>query len=137
MKKSANQPSNSVYNSIVAGTRIEGVIHSETNIRIDGELKGKLYCDGKVIIGKDGKIEGDIRCEDAIIEGAFVGNISVNALLDVRASADINGDINTDKISIQAGANFNGHCRMGGQLLQGHEGESSTQPLAVKSNERS
>ena len=135
MKKSSNQANNSVYNSIVSGTRIEGVIHSETNIRIDGELKGKLYCDGKIILGKEGRIEGDIRCEDAVIEGTFVGNMSVNALLDVRASADINGDINTDRISIQAGATYNGHCRMGGQILQGYEGEASTAVPSGKTNE--
>lgn len=104
-------------NSIVTGTKMEGTINANNDIRIDGELIGKLYCKGRVIIGPSGTVDGDIDCQNAIIEGSFNGNLKVAELLNVKENAKIVGDVITDKILIQAGAIFNGTCSMGGQKM--------------------
>ena len=95
-----------VSNSIVEGTSIIGNITAPNDIRIDGTLQGKLHCNGRVIIGPQGKIEGDITCINAIIEGSFIGNLNVKELLTVKETGVINGDINCDKLFIQTGAVF-------------------------------
>ena len=46
-------------NSIVQGTDIEGTIKANSDIRVDGTIKGKLFCVAKVIIGPSGRIEGE------------------------------------------------------------------------------
>lgn len=104
-------------NSIVNGTKLEGTINAKSDIRIDGELVGKLICKGRVIIGPSGVIDGEIDCQNAIIEGKFTGNLKVAELLNIKENANISGDINTSKINIQAGASFNGKCNMGGQSI--------------------
>lgn len=111
-------PSANVSNSIVEGTQINGNIMATNDIRIDGTLMGKLDCKGRVIVGPQGKIEGDVKCVNAIIEGAFTGNIEVIELLAVKESAVINGDIITDKLMVHTGAVFNVSCSMGGQKLK-------------------
>ena len=63
-------------------------------------------------------IDGEVDCQNAIIEGTFIGNLKVAELLTVKENAKINGDIKTDKINIQAGASFNGNCSMGGQSIK-------------------
>lgn len=105
-------------NSIVTGTKIEGTINANSDIRIDGELVGKLFCKGRVIIGPSGIVDGEVDCKNAIIEGKFTGNLKVEELLTVKETATISGDIKTDKINIQAGASFNGNCSMGGQSIK-------------------
>lgn len=110
--------SNNVSNSIVEGTSITGNIVAPNDIRIDGTLVGKLDCKGRVIIGPQGKIEGDINCINAIVEGTFTGNIHVKELLSVKETANIHGDIITDKLMVQTGAIFNVSCSMGGQKLK-------------------
>jgi cytoskeletal protein CcmA (bactofilin family) len=105
-------------NSIVEGTNITGNIIAPNDIRIDGTLIGKLDCKGRVIIGPQGKIEGDITCTNAILEGTHTGNIIVKELLTVKETGVVNGDIICDKIFIQTGAIFNGTCSMGGQKLK-------------------
>jgi cytoskeletal protein CcmA (bactofilin family) len=110
------QPTN-VSNSIVEGTEIRGDIKASNDIRIDGILVGKLECNGRVIIGAQGKIEGEIHCANAIIEGSFKGNITVKELLAIKETGSVTGDILTEKILIQTGANFNGKCTMGGQKI--------------------
>ena len=105
-------------NSIVSGTKLEGTINANSDIRIDGELKGKLLCKGRVIIGPSGIVDGEVDCQNAIIEGKFTGNLKVSELLTIKENATISGDIKTDKINIQAGASFNGNCSMGGQSIK-------------------
>ncbi len=107
-----------VSNSIVDGTIINGNISAPNDIRIDGSLIGKLDCKGRVIIGPQGKIEGDVKCINAIIEGSFTGNIHVSELLAVKESAVVTGDIVTDKLMVHTGAIFNVSCSMGGQKLK-------------------
>jgi cytoskeletal protein CcmA (bactofilin family) len=113
----ANTPNTgNSFNSLVNGTHIEGNVHSEKDIRVDGRIKGNLHCDAKVVIGPTGAIEGDIRCVNAVIEGSFQGKLYVQELLNVRETADIRGDVHTGKLIVQSGAVFNVKCSMG------HEG---------------
>jgi cytoskeletal protein CcmA (bactofilin family) len=114
----AQVASSNISNSIVEGTSINGNIVASNDIRIDGTLVGKLDCSGRVIVGPQGRIEGDINCINAIIEGTFTGNIKVKELLSVKETASINGDIVTDKLMVQTGAVFNVTCSMGGQKLK-------------------
>lgn len=100
-------------NTLVKGTTVEGTVQSEGDIRVDGVIKGALSCNAKVIIGPEGFIEGEIRCENAVIEGRFEGILSVTDLLEVRGTAVINGEIKTGKLTVQTGAVFNVSCKMG------------------------
>ncbi|MEM9992150.1 MAG: polymer-forming cytoskeletal protein, partial [Bacteroidota bacterium] len=52
----------STLNSLATGTRIEGTVRAENDIRIDGVITGKLYCSAKVIIGPSGTINGEVQC---------------------------------------------------------------------------
>lgn len=102
-------------NSLVNGTRIEGSVFTESDIRIDGTVSGKIRCKGRVIIGASGQIEGDIECVNAVIEGKFTGTLVVGELLQVKESAVVEGDVNTAKLIVHAGSTFNVTCKMGPQ----------------------
>lgn len=102
-------------NSLVKGTSVEGTISAESDIRIDGSIKGKLTCAAKVIIGPTGSVTGDIKCQNAVIEGNFEGTIYVSDLLNVRETAKINGEVHTKQLIVQPGAIFNVTCIMGEQ----------------------
>ncbi len=115
---------NSSINSLVKGTNVDGQIISENDIRIDGTLKGNLTCKAKVILGPTGFIEGEINCTNAILEGRLEGIINVRELLTVRQSAVVSGDVNTQKLVVDAGAVFNVSCKMGDTVTN----YSSTNP---------
>jgi len=105
-------------NTITAGTSVEGTINADTDIRVDGKLKGKLNCKGRVIIGAQGAVDGEISCQNAIIEGKFMGTLKVAEVLTVKDNAKVEGDIQTDKLKVDPGAVLNGNCSMGGQKLK-------------------
>lgn len=126
VKKTATAPMNAL-NSLVQGTTLVGEIKSESDIRIDGTIKGTLNCNAKVIVGPTGYVEGEVHCKNAIIEGRLEGTIHVAELLNVRETADINGDIYTNKLIVQSGAIFNVGCKMGTQ-----KSNRSSKPKAAK-----
>lgn len=105
-------------NSLVSGTEIKGTINASSDIRIDGKITGTLNCSGRVIIGQQGSVKGDIFCQNAVIEGKFDGKLEVNETLSVKETAEVKGDINTQKLMVQNGAVFNVNCNMGGHKLK-------------------
>ena len=114
VKNNINSPE--LLNRIVEGTSIEGQINSKSNIRIDGFLKGTVITQGRLVLGPEGKIEGEIQCNNADIEGTLNGTINVKELLTLKTSAKLQGDITTNKLAIEPGAVFSGTCSMGGIL---------------------
>ena len=100
-------------NTIGAGTVVTGDVQSKGDIRVDGSLKGSLNTSGKVVLGKEGVIEGDVLCNSADISGTIKAKITVSQLLSLKATAKLNGDIITNKLSIEPGASFSGSCSMG------------------------
>ena len=115
----ATTPGNSSgINMIVHGTSIDGTIKADNDLRIDGQLVGQLHCKGKLIIGPTGVIEGEVFCTNAVVEGSFKGKITVEEILSVRETAKIEGEIKTDKLTVQSGAIFNVNCTMGGQQIK-------------------
>tara|TARA_B000000441_G_C21503838_1_gene211008 strand:- start:126 stop:539 length:414 start_codon:yes stop_codon:yes gene_type:complete len=100
-------------NTIGSGTTINGDITSKSDIRIDGVLKGSVVTEGKVVLGEAGVIEGDVSCKDADIAGTIKAKISVSQLLSLKSSSKLQGDIVTNKLSIEPGASFTGSCSMG------------------------
>ena len=107
-----NETSEAV-NIIGIGTIITGDIQSKGDIRIDGTLKGAVKTSGKVVVGQAGIIEGDVECNNADIAGSLNAKISVAQLLSLKATAKLTGDLVTNKLAIEPGAAFTGHCSMG------------------------
>ena len=101
-------------NLIANGTSVTGDIKSDSGIRIDGQLKGKMNIKGKVVIGNPGQIDGDINCKQIEVSGQVNGNINAAEIVSLKASARINGEIVTRKLAIEPGAVFTGSCRMDG-----------------------
>jgi cytoskeletal protein CcmA (bactofilin family) len=98
--------------SINQGTRIEGDISSDADIRLDGNMIGNMISKAKVVIGAAGSIEGNIECVSADISGKVTGNMEVKDILFLKSTAVITGNIITTKLVIENGAKFNGSCTM-------------------------
>ena len=118
-----NEPESTSINLIGVGTFIQGEIKTNGDIRIDGTLVGSLHVKGKLVIGTSGNIDGETVCQNADVSGTIKGKISVNELLSLKASAKLTGDIITNKLAIEPGANFSGSCSMGGIIKDIKNGE--------------
>ena len=117
-KSKTPNKSNNQQNRIAEGTVIVGNITSEVGLRIDGEVKGDIKSSGKVVIGKEGKIDGSLTCKNADIEGVFNGNLNVIGLLSLKSTCIITGDVVIEKLAVEPGASFNATCTMGNSVKQ-------------------
>ncbi len=101
-----------LLNIIGVGTHIKGDLTSEGDIRVDGQIRGNVNAQARLVLGENGIVEGDITARDATIAGTVVGNINISGGLVLKPSSRIDGDIITDKLIIESGAQFNGACTM-------------------------
>ncbi len=115
MKKPNNIiPEPGQTNQLKNGTVINGDLTSESDARIDGIINGNIKVKGKVIIGGTGKVTGDISCAFCDIEGTVRGKLNISNSLTLKSTSDYSGEITTGKLIIEAGALFNGSCKMDG-----------------------
>lgn len=114
--KKSNTSSFSQQNTIAQGTTYNGDLISEGDFRIEGFINGSLNTSGKVVIGKTGSVEGTLSCKNADIEGKFKGILAVSGTLSLRASAQIDGDVQIEQLSVEPGATFNASCVMKGSV---------------------
>lgn len=100
------------HNVLAIGTVIQGDIRAEEDFRIDGTIEGNITCKGKIIIGPQSSITGNIECTNIDMMGKVAGNITCTNTIILRASANVNGEIKSQTIEIEPGAIFSGSCSM-------------------------
>jgi len=105
-----------VYSIIAPGTRIAGNVYSEEDIRIEGCLEGDLISKGKVILGPQSMLKGNVKCVNAEVSGIIEGDIEATEQLLLREKAQLKGSIKTSTLIIEPGASFNGTCEMYGAI---------------------
>ncbi|MBN2635957.1 MAG: polymer-forming cytoskeletal protein [Prolixibacteraceae bacterium] len=113
VSKPFNENFNQSINIINEGTKIKGDVISSGDIRIDGELTGNISTKGKLVIGPNGKINGEVDCNNIEVAGFIKGKINATELLNMKSTCQIEGDIIAGKLSVEPGSLFSGTCTMG------------------------
>ncbi len=88
-----------------------GELQGSSVIRIEGKIIGNVNVEGGVVLGEKGIIDGDIFTKSAIIFGTVNGNVK-SGQLEIKRSGVVSGDISTDTLEIELGAQFNGKLNM-------------------------
>ena len=88
---------------------IEGSIHGEENLVIEGAMTGIIEM-GKhdCSIGPKGRVDGEIHAQNVTINGQFKGIIKASGKVAVTKEADFNGEIKAKSFSVEDGAYFKG-----------------------------
>ncbi len=105
-------------NFIEPNTKIVGDINSQADFRFDGTLEGTIRTTGRVVIGKEGKITGNVYCTNADVLGHFKGELEATNLLSVKSGGQIEGQITTSKLAVEVGATLNAQCIMKGKSVK-------------------
>jgi len=104
------------------GSNFEGKLVFEGTVRIDGRFKGEIHSEGKLIVGENGDIEGDIWVDAAVISGKVKGNITGKSRIELQPPARFQGNMVTPILVVQEGAVLDGNCQMS-------KGSKQTKPL--------
>lgn len=100
-----------IVNSIIGeGAEFTGEFKLSGLIRIDGNFKGLIITDGKVLVGKTGVVDTDIRARIVVAGGEVRGNIYATERVTLLSTCHLTGDIVTPRLIIEEGVVFQGNC---------------------------
>ena len=97
---------------ISEGTAVVGDITTSNDIRIDGRVNGKIYSEGRVVVGDHAVVEGTVVCSNLDLWGSVEGEIFVKDLLSLKGTAVVKGNLHIRKLQVEIGASLNGTCKM-------------------------
>lgn len=100
------------FDLIGDGTVIKGDVISKNDIRINGEVTGSVHAIGKVIVGRDGVINGNANAREVILEGKINGMVTAENHIHLVNSCDVNGYLVCESLKIDQGTTYNGNCKM-------------------------
>jgi cytoskeletal protein CcmA (bactofilin family) len=98
---------------IAKGTFIQGTIKTSENIRMEGHIKGQMFCEKKLVMDGGSLVEGDITAGESTIKGEVRGTVTVHNTLHLLESSFIKGDIKAKKLHVEEGAKYDGKCLIG------------------------
>ena len=98
--------------NIGQNTELKGDIESSGDLRIDGNFIGSINIIGDLTIGKSGFVSGNIKAKNVDISGKVESIMVVDESTLIKSTAFIDGEIKTNKITVENGAVFNGKCIM-------------------------
>jgi len=99
-------------NIIGSSTTVTGEIISVGDFRVDGEFNGVVDIKGEFIVGPSGIVSGEIKAKTGEISGKVSGTMIFEQSVNLKSTAEINGDIITNKLIIEDGCVYNGSCTM-------------------------
>ncbi len=97
---------------ISEGTSIVGEIKSSNDVRVDGQVKGKMFSEGRIVVGEHAFIDGTLICTNLDLWGKIEGDVYVKDLLSLKATSSVTGDLHVRKLQVEMGASLNGSCKM-------------------------
>jgi len=88
---------------------IKGELSGSEDLYLDGEVEGTIELQRNALtIGPNGRIRAHINAREVIIHGKVDGNIRGTDKVELKRTAVLVGDIQTQRITIEDGAYFKG-----------------------------
>ena len=112
LNKDTDVSSDENFSVVSAECYFQGTLSVQGSLRVDGTLEGTVDNARHVIVGKDGKIIGDVSAETVVCGGVIEGNVCAE-LLEVQAAASILGDIRAKRMRVEEGGSIDGRCTIG------------------------
>lgn len=93
---------------------IEGKVVCGGTLRIDGKFEGEIVARETLIIGPSARVSADLTAKSIIVNGKVNGNIHGEERVEVQASGEVVGNIETlpGSLIVESGAKIDGKCMM-------------------------
>ncbi|MEK7158642.1 MAG: polymer-forming cytoskeletal protein [Patescibacteria group bacterium] len=92
---------------------LEGDFVGEQDVLVEGAVTGTLKTKGNLRVGEKAVVEAEVEANSAVIAGTIRGNVTVKDKIDLQASAQVEGDLVAQTISVEPGATIRGRCECG------------------------
>lgn len=83
----------------------------ESRLHVDGELEGTISSTSVIVIGKKGRIKGDLKSEKLVVNGEFEGSADCS-YVEVLAGGRFIGNVLSKELMIESKAYFQGQSNI-------------------------
>jgi len=124
LDRGGNAPSGEWIGFLDKGVSLEGRLDLSGTFRIDCQMKGTIVSSSTVVIGENGRVEGEISGNHVIVGGRFEGVLSAKGRVEIQSKGVVRGEVRAPCLVIDAGGILDGRC----QMTSAEEGK---QPLTI------
>ena len=112
------KPSNGTADSprtsgvLSSGVSIKGSVKFATELVIDGEVEGSIDSGGRLTVGKNAKITGEVRTRSVTVYGTIEGNVTAVERCELHSGCTLRGDIEAPRLVVDEDATFLGSAKI-------------------------
>jgi len=106
----------------------DGNFRSQRDLRVEGELKGNVSCEGTLFVSEGATIAATVEAEHVTVAGELTGEIRCRGRLQILPSGRVRASVSTGSLVIQEGAIYEGQLEMAGIE------RSALRPIRVRSS---
>ncbi|MCW9079422.1 MAG: polymer-forming cytoskeletal protein [Gammaproteobacteria bacterium] len=111
------------------GTTITGDVSFSGGLHLDGMIKGRVTGEAEtrstLTVSEQGAVEGDVRVDNLILNGAVVGDVYASERVELATNARVSGTVYYRLLEMAMGAEVNGqlvHSEEDEPRMLGHDG---------------
>ena len=110
--KSFSSKKQTIHTVIGRSAIIEGHLISLELVQLKGRVVGDIEVmggpDAQLKVLSQAQVQGDIRAQEAVVNGTVNGNIQSSGRVELHANARVNGNISYSTVAIEHGAKLFG-----------------------------
>ena len=110
--RKANKIDSRIDTLVGAETRIEGDLHFNGGLRVDGAIRGNVIeqngTPSTLILSEHGNIEGAVTAAKIVLNGKVIGPVRSSHFIELQTKARIVGDLYYKSLEMHTGAVIEG-----------------------------
>ncbi len=120
------------------GIKIKGELTGSEDLFIDGQVEGSITLTNSVVtVGPNAKVKAEINAREVVVRGRVDGKVTGTEKIQVWNTARINGDMKSERIAVEEGAELHGTLEVGkvaDRFAETSKGTGSKKNDAFKTN---
>jgi cytoskeletal protein CcmA (bactofilin family) len=114
-------------------SNFDGTFRSSRDLRIDGEVKGTIECQGTLLVAQGANVTAKVEAENITVAGDLNGDIRCRGRLQIMPSGRVRGKVQTETLVINEGAFYEGQLEMSSMAIEARP-VTGPRPLPPVSN---
>ena len=107
---------------VTQGIKIKGDLTGSEDLFIDGQVEGSITLTNSVVtVGPNSKVKAEINAREVIVRGRVEGKVTGTEKIQVWSSARIQGDMKSERIAVEEGAELHGTLEVGKTVDHSHD----------------
>lgn len=99
--------------ALASDVEFKGSLSFKDRLCINGKFEGDINSEGGLLaIGRNAEIRAEIKVGNIVSEGKVFGNVTVSDKVELRAPAQVFGDIQAARFSVEEGVIFVGNANI-------------------------